>query len=306
MDGRFIDDERHSSGFDTHPLIELIQRASVAGAFVNPVTALDRSSEYQSAVTRALAHAFEKIVCIRISQSDVELVDLGVRLATLLKVLGVRPRNVLLMIEFGGYDGFAADDLLEMLVFKLSQFPFRDEWGGFAFSISAFPVRLPKIKPGELRSFPRYDWAFYKSMYEGRHKIGRMPSYSDYCVEHPIFSGENKKITPVAHIRYTSKEYYHVFKGESVKAPAGYQAIHVVAEELVRHADYMGIEFSKGDEVVVDIASRMFTGNAATWRMIAVSHHIEMVNSQIEELFGRTSKRKQTLRDLNEGQFSLF
>lgn len=287
VDAGHVDDERHAAGLAIHPLTELLERARLAGALASPITGFARSDGYQRAVARFVAANSDQPVCLRITLGDLERGDVAERFRDLLAVIGAPPNRCVLVLDFGIYSGHDPDGLTTVLVRQLSELPFRDEWRSVALAASSFPQSISKIRAGETKSFPRYDWALYKKLFAERVNIGRFPIFSDYAVEHPEFSKKVAGVQPTAHFRYSTDQKYLIFKGTTVRKPYGYEAIYPVASALVANEDYMGDDFSAGDRSISEIAAARGTGSAWTWRKASVNHHLELVASELSVLFGR-------------------
>jgi len=110
--------------------------------------------------------------------------------------------------------------------------------------------------------------------------------FSDYALEYPSayapFNG-----APSAHLRYSSPEHYHIFKGPSVRKEGGFKAIFEVAERLISSRVFSGAEFSSGDAFIHHLSSRTGrTGDAPTWRWSATDHHFTLVMNQLAEALG--------------------
>lgn len=290
VDAGHVDNERHASGLPTHPLTELLERARLAGAQASPITALVRSEGYQRAVARFVAANSDLPICLRITLGDLVGGSVAERLRDLLAAIGVFPHRCVLAIDLGIYDGHDPEGLVQALVQQVSDLPFRDEWRGLVLASTSFPESLSKIKAGEAKNFPRYDWSLYERLFAERLNLGRLPIFSDYAVEHPIFSKGGAGIQPTAHFRYSTDQRYLVVKGTSVRKPYGYEAIYSVAAALAAHDDYMGVDFSAGDRCIKEIAEQQFKGTAWLWRKASVNHHLEVVASGLSRLFGTTEE----------------
>jgi hypothetical protein len=177
------------------------------------------------------------------------------------------------------------DEFLEILVDRLADFPFLHNWMGFAIALSSFPAAI-KLKPGEIKVYPRTDLSLYRRLISNPRALLRTPMFGDYALDtSPIEKPQRR--TPSAHLRYSTPILYAVAKGTSVKKPYGYEAIFPVADLLAAQFYFAGASYSAGDEHIEAIHKRVASsGNAARWRWASTDHHLTVNIDAIAEMYG--------------------
>ena len=292
VDAIGIDDDAHREGLTVHPLTELLGRAHAARALACPVTALDRSPEYQEAVRRFVAHQSDLPICVRVTPLNMESGTFAADLLALLAGLGLGPDRVMLVLDFASMGSLKAHEIepfaevLEEIIYNL---PSLFEWLKVVVAFTSFPTEL-KIKPNEVKLFPRTDWLTYNRLIEREPELLDKVAFGDYAVDSAPFSKSSTHAIPSAQLRYTTPGHYLVVKGLQAKKPIGYGAIYPVAGTLVARGEYQGAAFSDGDAFINRLAVRdagTTTGNASTWRWAGTDHHFAQVGGELSVLTGR-------------------
>lgn len=287
IDASHIDDDLHKKGFARHPLTELLERARLAGASACPAVSPTHSDEYREAVRRFVEWHADFPVCIRLETKHLDSPTFHLDLETLIQELNCRPFKCFVVLDFKNLElpsVEAEDSFVEMLADRLADFPFLHDWAGIAVALSSFPVEL-KMKPGEVKQFPRTDLPVYQKLISNPKRLLRTAMFGDYAVDtSPIVKPQRR--TPSAHFRYSTPKGYAIAKGTTVKKPHGYEAIYPVADLLASQAFFMGGDFSDGDEFIVSLQKRApAKGNAATWRWASTDHHLTCNVGLIAELY---------------------
>jgi hypothetical protein len=87
-----------------------------------------------------------------------------------------------------------------------------------------------------------------------------------------------------ASIRYTTPESWLIVKGRNVNQ-YGFEQYYDLCKQLIGRPEYVGPEFSWGDEFIWKCAQETAgTGNATTWRKVGVNHHLTLVARQLSNL----------------------
>jgi hypothetical protein len=285
VDGARVDDEKHKAGLAAHPLTEMIERARLAGALACPVTGLNRSLEYQSAVSRFLSHHAPLPICIRVNASDLEAPGFSGRLRLLLWELSCEATRAVLMLDFGGMPLHDPRGFADLLAQRINDLPFLHDWLNVAVCLTSFPEKI-LLKAGETRRYSRSDWPMYQALFGIREQLLRMPIFGDYAVEFPVYAPP-VRATPTAQFRYTTDSAYLVVKGTSVRKPHGYKAILPVAKLLRDQPEFRGGQFSDGNAFIERLTlTETETGNASSWRWATTDHHLTLVAGDLRALFG--------------------
>ncbi len=297
IDASHIDDDLHKKGFARHPLTELLERARLAGASACPAVSPTHSEEYRKAVRRFVEWHADFPVCIRVETKHLDSPTFHLDLETLIQELNCRPSKCFVVLDFRNLElpsVEAEDSFVEMLADRLADFPFLHEWSGIAVALSSFPTNL-KMRPGEVKRFPRIDLPVYRKLISNPKALLRTPMFGDYAVDtSPIVKPQRR--TPSAHFRYSTPTGYAIAKGTTVKKPHGYEAIYPVADLLASQDFFMGSEFSDGDKFIVSLQNRASAkGNAATWRWASTDHHLTCNVSSIAKFYGLAPIEEKTL-----------
>lgn len=308
IDASHIDDDLHKKGFARHPLTELLERARLAGASACPVVSPTHSEEYRKAVRRFVEWHADFPVCIRVETKHLDSPTFHLDLETLIQELNCRPSKCFLVLDFKNLElpsVEAEDSLVEMLADRLADFPFLHDWAGIAVALSSFPANL-KMKPGEVKQFPRTDFVVYRKLISNSKALLRTPMFGDYAVDtSPIVKPQRR--TPSAHLRYSTPTAYAVAKGTTVRKPHGYDAIYPVADHLAAQTFFMGADFSEGDQFIVSLQKRSPSkGNAATWRWASTDHHLTGNVRSIAQLYGLAAGKAKDLSEPEQRQLEFL
>jgi Beta protein len=105
----------------------------------------------------------------------------------------------------------------------------------------------------------------------------------------------------LTHMRYATAGSWFVPRGgEPTKDHDG--TIHTVASRIIDSGEFMGVNFSNGDEFIALCADHGATGNGSTWRRVNMVHHMTLATGDVANLIGRPferSKRTPVARQLS-------
>lgn len=134
------------------------------------------------------------------------------------------------------------------------------------------------------------DWrVWHREVTDPSQSLPRRPSYSDYTIQHAIYSEPQGPLNISASIRYTSGDYWVIMRGEGLRNAdgPGYAQYPANALLLTARNEFCGADFSYGDEYIRDIAlQNKKTGSPETWLRAGINHHLTFVVRQIATLFG--------------------
>jgi len=311
VDAIGIDDETHRQGLTVHPLTELLEQARTARALACPATRINRTPEYQEAVLRFVERHPHLPICVRVNPlDDMESASFAADLLTLLDRLGCGPDRVLLVLDFeemGAPKAHEVDPLAEVVANRFYQAFELAPWLKVVVAITSFPT-APKMKPGEVKRFPRTDWLTYCRLIEREPDLLQTVAFGDYAIDSAPFGKVKARARPSAHLRYTTPGDYLIVKGQQVKKPVGYEAIYPVADTLAGRDEFMGPAFSDGDAFVSRLAARdadITTGNASTWRWAGTDHHFAQVLGDLRVLAGHEREDEEAASEISV-QVALF
>jgi Beta protein len=263
-----------------HPLEFLAEQARSRGLGLIPVTGLHRDRHYQAAVTSVITRD-RRGACIRIHPTDVESPEFPENLSGLLGLIGLEMENADLLVDYQVWrQGAPTVAALSNLI------PDIDRWRTFSVASGAFPRDLTGFTIGQ-HTLPRFDWMGWKAQVSTCPIPRRLPTFSDYTIQHADFAEPPEYANFSASIRYTSNDYWVIMRGESVfqdNGP-GFAQWPANAQLLCSRNEYCGPKFSFGDQYIHQMGAQILsTGNAETWLRAGVNHHMVFVVRQIANL----------------------
>lgn len=266
-----------------HPL-EIYFETLRFGDFVTavPVTGLNRSDSYQSAVLNILKQP-NNGVCLRLSANDVRDPSLVPLLQLFLRRFQLKPEFVDLLVDLKSLS-FSSPSIEEIC----NRLPMLEEWRTFTGASGAFPNDLSEFdKNGEYEVF-RTDWFHWLRGFNEKRKLKRIPTFSDYTIQSPRMPKPLDFIPNVsASIRYTSKDHWVIMRGEGLRNPNGakFDQYWGQANSLMYREEYSGEDFSFGDQYISKIGSQtQQTGNPNTWLKAGINRHMTFVARQISQI----------------------
>jgi len=166
-------------------------------------------------------------------------------------------------------------------------------WRTFIFSSGAFPMDLSKYKPGEDAFEPRLDWNSWEKLIK-KGEMKRLPSFSDYTIQHPVYREFTKFLSPSVSIKYTLNNNWHILRGSKGK----FEQYLAHANLLANSDEFFKRDYSFGDEYIAEKSEYLReyldkikknkkaggTGNATTWITASLNHHLECTADQIANL----------------------
>lgn len=285
IDAELIDDQHHSEAVADHPLTALLERSRLTGANAAPIFGFGNSPDYHRAVRRYSERNPAASACLRVKLDELESIPNATALADFVSELGLAISSVILLLDGGPLEITDTEDFTHLLAEQFARLISPNTWARVFWGATSFPEN-PRLKAGMDGHFPRTDWGLYQTILANLAEFPTVPMFSDYALEYPSayapFNG-----APSAHLRYSSPDHYHIFKGPSVRKEAGFKAIFEVAERLVSSGIFAGAEFSMGDTFIHRLSSGMGrTGDAPTWRWSATDHHFTLVVNQLARALG--------------------
>ncbi len=258
---------------------QILTVGETLGASLIPVVNLS-SDEEVGKVSCSLAKKYGHGLCLRLVRSDFkDMPDLMKRLDSFLSSCSVPVDKIDLLVDLKEDENNEYPVILSLC----QQIPNLTAWRTFIFASGAFPVDLNGCKVGEKNPLPRSDWKNWSQQRNA--KLKRHPSFADYTIQHPIYKESTQFFAPSASIRYTLNDEWIVMRGQRGKSQQ-YLANARILSELPEYKKF-GENFSYGDAQIKsrgkDLSSKQ-TGNATTWLVIGINHHLACVISQISTL----------------------
>lgn len=266
-----------------HPLVMLGQCASNLNLSLIPVTGIERDENYKLAV-RTVLTLFKLGVCLRLTLADIKRPGLGQALNEVLSFLSLTPEETDLLVDFQIIDQSAPTfDILSSLI------PNMQRWRNFIVTSGAFPKDLSGLKKNQQHTIPRLDWTTWRDQATVPSNANRLPTYSDYTIQHSRYSRRAGQLRYSASIRYTSDDCWIIMRGENVfnREGPGFRQYPDWAILLCDLSEYCGETYSSGDKYIKEMSLQSTkTGGASEWLQAGINHHMTFVVRQISTLLG--------------------
>lgn len=272
---------RASDGLN--PIEVLFREARIHQLSLIPVTGLDRTESHLSAVA-SIIKTDHRGACIRLRRLEIQRPTFLADLRRLLSRLELSPAHVHLLVDYqiinNSCPSFA----------KLCSFlPNLSQWQTFTIASGAFTKDLSEFEKNRQHTLTRFDWLTWHSEITSTSNLSRLPSYSDYTVQYPIFEEIPQFPNISASIRYTAEEYWVIMRGEGLRNEdgPGYAQYPANAQLLCDRVEFRGADFSYGDAYIEEMSQQSErTGTPETWIRAGINHHLTFVVRQIANLFG--------------------
>lgn len=219
-------------------------------------------------------------LCIRIDRISLDDTDLESSINEFVENNGLKVESTDLLIDLGVID---VDDEASDIAEKFSKLPHLQKWRSFIVTGGAFPRDLSNFEKHSHQELPRYDWKLWSDLSKTQ-SLSRVPTYSDYTIQHPIHYGNVPSTNVSASIRYTNDSQWDVMRGEGLNNDegAGHKQYIAHAQTLVKRDFFKGKECCFGDLYTYERAQpeNKNTGNPTTWLKAGINHHLTMVVQQ--------------------------
>ncbi len=294
VDGYYIEteDELEDGSSPIDAVFQSLRQQTVP--FI-PVLGLDRVEDYAESVKKAI-EADKRGCCLRLFESDLEsIVELGPQIDSILKFLGLKAKDVDLLVDFGPKVPSKA-----ALPYQIDALPLVNDWRTLTVAASAFPVDMSGVAQNSIEEIDREEWISWLSLRGKRKALQRMPTYGDYAINHPVLSEIDPRIMSMSpNIRYSDSTNYVVAKGQAIprkkKKPTPQEEAArekllpkvqypQLAAKIKKHPSWKGEKFSWGDKFIDACSRKECVGSATNWRAVGTCHHIAVVVQQIASL----------------------
>jgi len=242
-----------------------------------------RNIEYQNAVAKAIKMCGHG-ACVRLFLHDIiHRKTLKSDIRDLLQALGLAINETDLLIDYQ-----AINNTNPSIINLYNYIPFIDDWRSIIISGGAFPPDLSELLANRTYKLDRLDWLSWSQQVKDVSLTLRLPSYSDYTIQHPLYRKPTDYPKVSASIRYSCNEYWLIMRGEWIgkqgsRGSAQYQA---EAQLLCDREEYFGANFSFGDDYIMKKSvDDVHHGNVKEWLRAGINHHLELVIHQIANHF---------------------
>jgi len=259
-----------------------IDAAIEQGVDATPVVRLD--DEPRSHRDAATLHAeTRRGIAVRLGAGDLDEdpEDIDAALTELLRNLGAVPRDVDLVLDLGVVNGdLSVRAGSRLIADALRGLEAIDEWRNVIVAAGAFPADLSAYSAWTLGEPPRYDAMLYDHLRQ-RRRLPRVPVFGDYAVANPVLvTGLPHRVPP--QLRYTVADRWLVLKGR-LNDPRGHEQFYDVCDVIAKHPDFAGAALGNADARIANPRAKG-PGNAATWREIGTTHHLDYLVQRITTL----------------------
>ena len=264
-----------TTGTGLQPIEYLAERLHQNGAGCVPVTGTieDRGRAYVETV-RNIVDAESGGVCLRLARDELEEpAFLESAINATLDALGITPGRTDVVMNFA----FVGDDKPERLRTvtrdALDAITRIGSFRNIVLSGTSIPAQLGKRTKGEVLRFRRVEfdvWADVSRMLAGTRGV----AFGDHGIVEIHHTAPGKIVNVPSRIRYTTR-HDHVIR----RAARG--DYHLLCRELVNSKDFMGKNFSVGDQQFATVAMAD-AGKFSPGLAVAhdANHHIEFVSGQ--------------------------
>lgn len=270
--------------------VRIIDGLREAGTPAEPVVRVSVLDTYLDQIAHCVER-HESGAAIRITAEDLDdvVTPLGDLVERTTSRLSLSAERVDMIMDFGAVQddgGMAmAARLARFVLPQLASQP----WRTFVLASGAFPANLGEVPPYSIGELPRRDAQLWRSL--SSFQLGHGLDFGDYAVTHPLLPLGAAFAAP-PQLRYTVDDHWLAIKGRRQDRRGHEQFFDICAGLLARlGAGAAGPDDSWGDEYIHDAAAMSAglpdplrgTGNAATWRAIATSHHLAYVVRRLAE-----------------------
>lgn len=228
-------------------------------------------------------------ICLRLICYDLfDLIKLNQDITEILSSMKLTNENIDLLIDIKEIED---NGNKYIKYFNLSQkIPDLLKWRTFIFASGAFPKDLSGCEFAEENLISRLDWKNWSEQLNNR-KLQRVPAFSDYTIQYPIYDEASQFFHPTTSIKYTLENEWLIMKGRRQK----FGLYLANAAELVKDKRFYGENFSYGDKYIAEKADHYpiymkekdkgrdikGTGSTETWLRAGINHHLALVAHQI-------------------------
>jgi hypothetical protein len=160
------------------------------------------------------------------------------------------------------------------------------KWRSFIFSSGSFPKDMSECSREKEDLLPRIDWISWKNILKSK-RLKRIPLYSDYTIQHPVYEESTQFFPPTTTIKYTLKESWLILKGKKQR----FDMYLAYAALLIENPRYFGENYSQGDAYIKEKGQHFpiyskdpsvkGTGNTETWLRAGINHHLTLTANQV-------------------------
>lgn len=261
LDSRWLEKDWGYQAID-----KLFEQARQAGLLVIPVVRPDIQALPASSVSKIVTNDCRGLM-LRCKTSQLD----GAVLAQLATSLGCKVDETDLLVDYQSRPMVIETDLLSLTNLK--------DWRRLVAASGVFPPSLAASPQQQWMPIARSGWSSWKVAATSG-GLSRIPAFSDYSVRAPgePASGGNPPVV----MRYTTDDKWFVYLHGRLQDGDASNMFGICAD-LISKSEYSGATFSEGDKEI-DLRganTQAGPGGPGQWVQWAVSHHLELVVSQL-------------------------
>lgn len=273
-----------------HPVTFVFDELKAEKCLAVPVTGLERTRQYQSAIKRLLKSDGAGI-CLRLSIEQACASGLKSNVIAFLKSVETAPDDCDLILDLGSPNFIPLAGFGKLIQTAIAKLPHLKKWRTLTLLGSSFPQSMAEVKSSPA-VISRSEWLIYEFVVTGLATSGiRTPTFGDYAISHPdVLQMDMRKVKPSATIRYTIDDAWFIVKGPNVRQN-GFDQYRGHCKTVMSSGRYCGPGYSAGDAYIDGCASGTEgTGNLTTWRWVGTNHHLEKVVTDVANFYGSSGK----------------
>lgn len=256
-----------------------------------PVIRLSSTTSFVAAVG-AVIELDERGVCLRLLLPDFDRPNFAVDIANLLTTLKVDAGETDLIIDFGAHSYQSNTVFNQAVTAMFKMLPNLPHWRTLTIAGTSYPQLVTQVigspKDPQLEvsgTINRREWIAYKSLVEHLGTETRIPTFGDYAASHPdIIEMDMRVIKPLAKLRYTIDDAWHIGIGRTIKTH-GFGQYQGLCTTLVARPYYSGPMTSAGDNYIYYCSQGTEpTGNLTTWVWVSTNQHLTKVVADLSNL----------------------
>lgn len=222
-------------------------------------------------------------VCFRFSNGSGGFINFNTMLVEMLTSLQISESQVSILLDFGLVDENNYNNYAALAINTITAIPNSTDFNNLIIASGSFLENLGSLNPpGQVYRLPRYEWYIWNLVVE-KLKLENI-KYSDYAIKYPYYTEAN--FPGSCSIKYSVELEYVIYRGEIASNHRDGNGQYITfSERLVNSNDYLGEDFSWGDQKINFYAQQNLadpkkkTGNATSWVEISQNHHITLITN---------------------------
>lgn len=291
-DFRFLTLDPNDPSADAQVMDDLLGSARRFGCKLIPV--LDaRVDAYRLGAFASHIQASGSGAAIRVGLPDLQDGTLRSVLTTLTATVATAPPECILVLDLGEATISSVTDFAKFSAEWLTRLHDRGPWKRIIIEASGYPTINP-AKPNNDTRVPRDEWSCWCQIAQKDRSIYEWASFGDFGADHGQidFCAAGRAIT---HLRYATQHEWIISRGgDTTEEHDG--TIRSVAKRIMASGQFMGADYSAGDEFIAECASGGAPGNPSIWRRVNMVHHMTLASVKAGELIGLPFERPKRIR----------